>query len=179
MKRLFVGLNVPEEISSTLASMQFGVRGARWISPEYFHLTLCFIGEVNNRVVDDTVEILEGIDQNSFSLKLMGVNHFATKGRMRSLWVGIEKNPTLLSLQKKISSALVGNNVPADRREFNPHVTVAKLRNTSIEDISRYEQENNLFKSNSFTVTYYTVFESYLKRSAPIYTTLKEIPLIE
>lgn len=179
MKRLFVGLSLPVEISSALVLLQFGVRGASWVPPEQFHLTLCFIGKINNRVVEDVFEILEGINQKSFSLQLTGVNHFATKGSMKSLWVGVEKNPDLLALRKKICSTLIRNNISPDTREFYPHVTIAKLRNASLQDISWYERTNNLFKTNRFRVTDFTIFESYLKRTASTYISLNDISLIK
>ena len=98
---------------------------------------------------------------------------------MKSLWVGVEKNPDLLAHRKKICSTLIRNNISPDTREFYPHVTIAKLRNASLQDISWYERTNNLFKTNRFRVTDFTIFESYLKRTASTYISLNDISLIK
>ena len=147
MKRLFIALTIPTDISADLRRIQLGIRGATWVAPENFHLSLCFIGSVKDGAVEDIIEALETIRAARFFLQLYGVNHFSRKGEIRSLWAGVLSDSALTFLQKKIVTTLIRNEFPFDKREFRPHVTLAKLKNASIEDIVFYAKSNNLFKT--------------------------------
>tara|TARA_B100001123_G_scaffold396388_1_gene478717 strand:- start:936 stop:1481 length:546 start_codon:yes stop_codon:yes gene_type:complete len=178
LKRLFIALTIPTDISADLKRIQHGIRGATWVTPHNFHLTLCFIGTVNNGITEEIIEALENIRVARFFLQLCGVNHFSRKGEIRSLWVGVLSNSTLTLLQKKIVTTLIRSDFPFDKREFRPHVTLAKLKNASVDDIAFYEKSNNLFSTRVFTINAFTIFESIIKGGGPIYIPIAEIPMM-
>src|SRR6185437_1775902 len=129
MIRLFVALDLPENIRARLLELQGGVPGARWSTNQQLHLTLRFIGEVDGDVAHDIDDTLAVIRAPAFALELSGVGEFGGKNP-RALWAGVKPNDALLHLQRKIETAMQRIGLPAEQRKFTPHVTLARLRGT-------------------------------------------------
>ena len=79
MIRLFVALEIPEQVRARLAMLGGGVPGARWMSAEQLHLTLRFIGEVDENEANDIDDALATIRAPKFTLELAGVGEFGGK----------------------------------------------------------------------------------------------------
>jgi len=74
MLRLFVAVPLPEEVQDRLASLYRGIPGARWIDPDNLHLTLRFIGDVNEDTAEDIDDCLAAISMPAFELTIAGVH---------------------------------------------------------------------------------------------------------
>src|SRR3546814_2214577 len=107
MIRLFTALSLPDAVRSRLAMLQSGVPGARWIRPENLHVTLRFIGEVDQHVAADLDAELARTVAPGFDLSLDGVGHFGPARKPTSLWAGIGRSAALPFLHDKIDRALV------------------------------------------------------------------------
>ena len=177
MKRIFIGLQFPRAICDELKNLRGGVISANWVADENYHLTLRFLGECDNNLVDDVCLTLSQIRSCSFTLQLQGVNHFKKKGVVKSLWVGIVKNPSLTALKTEIDTILQNINIKKERRAFYPHVTLAKLSNPRLSEVTFFEQMNNLYCSKKFPTNYLTIFESYSLKGGSTYQPLIKIPL--
>lgn len=68
MVRLFVGLTLPQTHRQRLSLLGHGIEGARWVAPENLHLTLRFIGEVDEHVGEAVAEALNGVNGKPLSL---------------------------------------------------------------------------------------------------------------
>ena len=88
--RLFVALAVPEAHRRQLSQLCHGVRDARWVRDENLHLTLRFIGEVEEPRVSEIIDALGRVKGERFPLILSGIGHFKNGRRIRSLWAGTE-----------------------------------------------------------------------------------------
>jgi len=165
MVRLFVALELPDDVRERLAILAGGVPGARWTAPESLHLTLRFIGEVEEHRLCEADAALGFVEVEPFPLTLSGVGQFGSGGRPRSLWVGVAECPALFQLQARVASALARAGLPADERKFSPHITLARLRDTPIERIGRYIAANNLVRIGPFVVSRFALFESVRSRS--------------
>lgn|GEM_PF-3806309 len=84
--------------------------GARWVEPSKFRLTLRFIGAVQEPMAADITAALLRVAAPRFALTLTGVGNFGG----RTLWVGVDKNPTLMFLQSRIEGELQQIGLPAD-----------------------------------------------------------------
>src|ERR1700729_4052105 len=113
MLRLFVGIEFPPELKLRLSLLQSGVAGARWVDPGNLHLTLRFIGEVSEAVAADVDEALLRLKARRFTVQLAGGGVFGN-GKPRQLWVGVERDPALGTLQSKIELALVRVGLPPE-----------------------------------------------------------------
>ncbi len=122
MLRLFVGLALPDGVIARLAIMCSGLPGAQWIEPRNMHITLRFIGEVEESVAEELDLRLAGIEAEAFSLELAGLGMFGAGPKARALWVGVGASQALSHLHAKIESAAVRTGCAPEGRKFTPHV---------------------------------------------------------
>ena len=168
MHRLFVALSLPDEIVEALSRLQTGVRGARWIPPDNFHLTLAFIGETDRHGLNEIASALAGVRVPAFDLRLKGCGFFGDK-KPRALWAGVEASPPLAHLQSKIETALKRAGFPLEKRKFTPHVTLAYLHGAAPEALAGFCAANGLFSAGPFPLREFQLYESHLGSEAAHY----------
>src|SRR5918999_4019401 len=105
MPRLFVALDLPDDVKQSLEHLTRGLGDVRWLGPEQQHLTLRFIGELDNGRMYDIAEALSLVAGVPFELRLKGLGHFPPRGEPRVLWVGVEKSAELAGLKRRIDRA--------------------------------------------------------------------------
>ncbi len=160
MIRLFVALSLPEDLCVRIASLGGGIEGARWVAPENLHVTLRFIGDVQESVGEDLVAALDSVRAGPFPVTLSGTGHFGSGRKVHSLWVGVEKSPALEALHDRIDRAVVGAGLPPDARKYAPHVTVARLRGARTGRILDWLTDQGAFLAPPFEARAFTLFES-------------------
>ena len=129
MHRLFIAIDLPETVKNSIKSICGGIPDARWVDVQQLHLTLRFIGEVDDRMFDSIKNSLAEITETRFSLTLRGVGSFPPKRPPRVLWVGIENSETLIRLAGEVEEVLVRKNgLEPEERKFSPHITIARFR---------------------------------------------------
>lgn len=173
MLRLFVGIGLPPDLKLRISVMCTGVPEARWVDPGNFHLTLRFIGEVDEGVASDIDAALLRLSVPRFALTLAGVGQFGT----RMLWVGVEKSPALLQLQAKVETALQRAGIPPEGRRYSPHVTLARLRQPPGPRVPAFVAEHALFRAPPFDVHHFSLIASYLTKNGAIYEDQADYPL--
>jgi RNA 2',3'-cyclic 3'-phosphodiesterase len=165
MLRLFVGIALPPELKLRLSLLASGVPGARWVDPGNYHLTLRFIGEIDEGTASDVDAALLPIRAMPFAVTLAGVGRFGD----RMLWVGVEKSPPLVHLRDKVESALVRLGLAPETRRYAPHVSLARLRNASEAKLQEYLTEHAFFRAEPFPVDKFSLVASYLTKAGSIY----------
>ena len=170
MIRLFVALDVPPSVRDTLSRLGNGVPGARWVPPENYHLTLRFIGNVDEHVADDVHDALSRIEAGGFDVSLKGVTWFGTRKKATAIVAGADKCDGLLHLQRKIESACVRAGLEPEDRKYMPHITLARLKGASLDAVDRYCASRSLFGLPPFPVESFTLYSSFLSQSGAIYT---------
>jgi 2'-5' RNA ligase len=176
MIRLFVALALPDSVAQSLLLLQSGVPGARWSTREQLHLTLRFIGEVDERDASAIDDALVGISAPRFTLELKGVGAFGGKNP-RALWAGVAPNQAVVHLQRKIESAIQRLGFPAEERKYTPHVTLARLRATPAGRVMDYLADHALYGSGPFDARYFALFSSRLTPSGSVYVAERKYPL--
>jgi 2'-5' RNA ligase len=105
----------------------------RWVPPELWHVTVQYLGELSALQKTAVVEFLKNwrtpAEWQAMELRLHGVGGFPEPDHARVLWLGVNKNQSLLSAQSVLASSLRELALPCDEREYNPHLTVARFRN--------------------------------------------------
>lgn len=177
MIRLFVGLALPEIQRERLAALGGGIPNARWVAPETMHLTLRFIGEVDEGAGQDIHEALSALRAPAFTYELAGFDVFGGNSRAHTLWVGVERNPALIRLRDRVETAVVRLGLPPDPRKFSPHVTVARLRGVPVSRLKGFLAGNGLFHSGPIPCDRFTLFSSHLGRNGASYTAEAEYAL--
>src|SRR5687768_8609582 len=125
--RLFIAIRPPEEVRDRLVDAMEGIEGARWVDEENLHLTLRFIGEVEQPAANDLAAALARITWPSFALRIEGVGHFTRKGQATALWARVPASGPLEGLRQKIETACEAAGLGRETRRFTPHVTLARL----------------------------------------------------
>ncbi|HWD59563.1 MAG TPA: RNA 2',3'-cyclic phosphodiesterase [Stellaceae bacterium] len=168
MLRLFVGIDFPPELKLHLSLLQSGVAGARWIDPGNFHLTLRFIGEVDEAVAADIDEALSRLKARRFTLQLAGTGIFGGD-KPRQLWVGVERETALAALQAKVEQALMRAGLQPEPRKYAPHVTLARLRDAKRGDLQQFLASHAQFRAVPLAVERFSLIASYPTKAGPVY----------
>lgn len=155
MPRLFTGLEVPRDIAFRLSLLRGGVSGAKWIEPDDYHLTLSFIGNVDEGTALNTADELSRIAARRLSVRLVGLGSFGGN-RPRSIVALAEPTSELVSLQSGNDRALRRAGVEPERRKFTPHVTIARVKGTSAAAVAAFLGERPIeplqFTSDRFVL---------------------------
>jgi 2'-5' RNA ligase len=159
MPRLFTALEIPRDAALSLSLLRGGLPGARWIDVENYHLTLRFIGDVEGHVADEVANALDKVRRPAFTLTLSGVGAFGGK-KPHSLWAGVSASPDMYALQAEIERICQRLGLPADPRKFTPHVTIARLRNTSPAEVAKYLSARGNFATMPFRVGRFVLMSS-------------------
>lgn len=167
--RLFVALPLPDAVRRQLGLLCAGLPGARWVRSDNLHITLRFLGELSGGEMDDVDAALSGISAPRFSLNLTGVGHFGSGGRLRSVWAGAVREPALMHLRDKIESAVVRAGLEPDRQKYLPHVTLTRPKGTPIPKLQDFLATHSLFRSESWEVTHFSLYSSFLAHESAIY----------
>ena len=175
--RLFVALTLPEDVRQRLSGLTNGLPGARWVKPENLHLTLRFLGEVDNLAAADVDDALAKIHCPGFDLALNGVGHFGEGRKLRALWVGVEANPDLMRLQEKIEQALIRVGLPPEPRKFKPHVTLARFKSNPGARLQTYLADHNLLRAGPIAMESFDLYSSFTSADGAIYRVEASYPL--
>ena len=163
MISLFTALEIPELIRSELAGLQ-GFEDAEWdagwVPEENFHITLAYIGDVEEPFAEDIDTELARIKRPGFELELKGVGAFGGK-RPQILYAAVAKSPALDALAEKHMSVLRRLGVEIDGRNYTPHVTLARPRHAPLDLVQRWIAANNLYASGPFPVDRAVLFSSH------------------
>ena len=176
MLRLFVGIEFPPELKLQLSMLETVIPGARWVDPGNFHLTLRFIGEVDEGVAADIDEELLRLRARRFTLQLAGTGVFGG-GKPRALWVGVERHPELVALRDRIEKALIRIGLEPDQRKFAPHVTLARLREPVLDNLSEFLAANAQFRAAPLPVEQFSLIASFPTKAGSIYEDQADYPL--
>ena len=164
MHRLFVGLEMPPAVNHGLIGLCQGVSDAKWADSAPFHLTLRFIGNVDDGLLQDIQNTLANIETPVFSLALKGVGYFPPRGPAKILWAGIEEAPLLLRLRGQVAATLEAIGLEPERRKFAPHITLARLKSgPATTRVGEFLATHALFRTEPFPVTEFHLYSSRLR----------------
>ena len=128
--RLFIALDIPDEIRERISRFMDGVRNfapeARWVHSESLHVTLKFIGEQPDAAVEKVKEELAGITAAAADIHFQGYGFFPTAKSARVFWVGMESSPQLAELASAIDDKMSRLGIAKENRPFSPHLTLAR-----------------------------------------------------
>lgn len=177
MHRLFVAIDLPEEAKEAVYRLKEDIRGARWVPEPQLHLTLQFIGDADDALLQRLTHELSQTRCPAFDLTLHGTGHFPPRGLPRVLWVGIEAGPNLFELQTAVEQASIAAGFAPDERRFSPHLTLARLKETPPEVIREFEARHGGFRHGPCPITGFHLFESTLSQHGAIHRRLESVKL--
>ncbi len=159
MPRLFAGIEVPPHVRAMLSGLQGGLPGARWVEPSDFHITLRFIGDIGNRMAQDIDSLLADVSRGPLSIRLSGLGSFGGD-KPHSVFATVEPNRSLTDLQSEVERLVRACGLPVDKRKFQPHVTLARLRGSSPLDVAEYLSMRGYFPPQSYSADRFVLYSS-------------------
>jgi 2'-5' RNA ligase len=133
--RLFFALNLPSELREVLHAhvaplREVAARAVGWLPPAGLHLTLKFLGDVEEARVPAIVDALRTVAGRHAPARIVigGVGAFPTMARPRVLWLGVDASPRLELLQHDIEATCGALGFEVEGRAFRPHVTLGRVR---------------------------------------------------
>lgn len=206
--RSFIAIHCPAEVKEALVQAQkelkqvlegrpqgsSGGRGGKgavldvgWTRPEGIHLTLKFLGEVEESEVPRLAEVLRlaASPVASFPVTVEGVGVFPGLHAPRVLWVGIRSEASLSELQRRIEQGLEGLGFGHESRPFRPHLTLGRFRPrggprgflAARPALEKWLAENEKRSCGRFQVRQVFLMKSDLKPGGAVYTSLAEAAL--
>jgi 2'-5' RNA ligase len=167
--RLFVAVPVPDEIRKRVAQLGTTIAydGVNVVRPENMHLTLKFIGEVEDSKANEIKKSLDMVKLKPFEVIVRGVGVFPNEDYVRVVWTGVESNGELEKL-----ATVVGQSVRygGDNEKFSAHLTIARVKKKI--DFQEFLGTNKQTEFGKFTVKKFELIQSMLGPSGPKYITL-------
>ena len=159
MPRLFTGLELPHDIALGLELMKGGIPGARWIDPDALHITLRFVGDVSDDIADDLDHGLSSLRFDPFELHLNGAGYFGGT-KPRALFMKVASHDALERLQAANERTCQIIGLPAETRNFTPHVTLARLKNPPLDALNDFVSRQSMHASRTYEVTRFVLFSA-------------------
>lgn len=134
--RAFIAIELPDAVKDSLFAIRERLRPAehpyvKWVAPEGIHLTLKFLGNIDQDLVPQITEAIARVaqDVSPFQIQIGGLGAFPNMGRPQVIWVAIEGEvERLITLHRGIDQALVPLGFAPESRSLSPHLTLGRLR---------------------------------------------------
>ena len=159
MPRLFTGVEIPSDVGQALATLRGGLPGARWIDPENYHLTLRFIGDVDDTTAHEVASMLGRVKRGPFELHMEGLISFGGR-KPRAVVASVAPERALLDMQSEHERLMQRIGLEPEGRKYTPHVTLARLRESSSEQVAEYLSARGYFRTSRFRVSRFVLFSS-------------------
>jgi 2'-5' RNA ligase len=182
--RAFIAIELPSDVKNQIARIQAELiripAQVSWTKAENVHLTLKFLGEIENRQVQPATQAVragcKGVKK--FKISLKGVGGFPNLRQPRVIWIGTQTGAEeIISLQAKIDTELDKAGFPREGKKFRPHFTIGRIRvPKSIEKLAQALGSAE-FQSADIDILHLTVMKSQLSPGGSIYTALEKIEL--
>ena len=178
MPRLFTALEIPPHVAQSLSMMRGGLPGARWIDAENYHLTLRFIGDIDDSLAHEIAGMLGRVRRQAFELRLDGLSSFGGR-KPRALVASVQPITPLMELQAEHERILQRLGLEPEGRKYTPHVTLARLRDSSSWQVADYLSARGHYRSASFEVSRFVLFSSRNSVGGGPYIVEADYPLTE
>ncbi len=132
--RSFIAIPVPGEVQQAIVNLQKKLRRmlsqVRWTKPDGMHLTLKFLGDVEDQRLNQIEKALNEVTscQQAFQLHVKGIGCFPPHGAPRVIWVGLQdETGNLTRLQVAVEEAMERLSFSRERRGYTPHLTLGRI----------------------------------------------------
>jgi 2'-5' RNA ligase len=183
--RAFIAIELNKEIQQFLCNIQNDFKKLRpdvkWVRPENIHLTLRFLGNIDQEHINNIKNILIQTSQKHsiFDIELSDIGAFPKKEFPRVIWVGIGKNKDRLTrIAAELEEEIQKIGIPKESREFHPHITIGRVRSNLNRSCLIDKLKNAAITDKPlYLVERLTLFKSTLTPAGPIHEVLTQTSL--
>ena len=180
--RLFVALDIPGEIRGQMAEYEEHVRQyapeARWARVEGLHVTLKFLGEVNESRLPEIKAVLNVVKDPPFEVAFHGIGFFPNARSARVFWIGVQASDALPQLARAIDEKLEKQGFTREQRPYSPHLTLARAGAPgSLRGLAPLLEHEAAPQFGTMTAHEFFLFQSHLGKGGSKYTKLERFSL--
>ena len=169
--RAFIAIETPKELKDFFLDLQKKIdKEAKITFTKDFHLTLKFLGEIDEGKLKEVKEELKEIKFKPFKLKTSKLGVFPTESYIRVIWIGLESDK-IIELQQAVDEKLRGL-FPQDKR-FHPHITLGRVKFVKDKDKFVENYKSIEFEKKEFEVKNFKLKKSTLTPEGPVYEDLE------
>lgn len=178
--RSFVAFDIEdEEIRRKISDVQgvLAKTGAKLklVDPNAIHLTIKFLGEIPRSLVEQAKQALREVKFKAFTIELAGLGAFPAQHRPSVIWIGVKKGVAeLADIFKQVEPRMASLGIPPERREFSPHLTIARVKARSPRLAEALAKLADV-EIGSVEAKVLRLKRSVLTQKGPIYSTLSEV----
>jgi 2'-5' RNA ligase len=184
--RTFIAVDLGKAIRDRAAALQekLGRTGVevKWVEQDNLHVTLLFLGEVDDRQVAEVCRIVgdRTAQRGAFPMSIEGVGSFPNPRRPRIIWIGVGTGASeLCDLHDDLERPLTKLGYRREERKYTPHITIGRVRSEAPADaLSAQLAKNGGWKGGETLVNEVCVMGSELTPQGPVYTVLSRAPLM-
>ncbi len=143
-----------------------------WTKPQNYHLTLLFLGETNERLITDIIELLDEVayDFDPLEITIENCGLFGSSYNPKVIWAGVQPADILTELHLRIVEVMKNIGYKSDRQNFVPHLTIGRIRRLS--DKKQLKKALDTKKEGLFysqNINEIVLYESILSPQGPEY----------
>jgi RNA 2',3'-cyclic 3'-phosphodiesterase len=176
MPRLFTGIEIPPDVGQALSMLRGGLHGARWADSENYHLTLRFIGDVDDSIAREVASMLGRVKRGSFDVQFDGLLSFGGR-KPRAVVARVAPQQALTELQAEHERMMQRIGLEPEGRKYTPHVTLARLRETPSSEVAEYLSARGYFRTAPFHVPRFVLYSSRASTGGGPYVVEASYPL--
>jgi 2'-5' RNA ligase len=184
--RTFLAVDLGKSIRDRCVALQDSLaRGGadvKWVEPKNLHVTLLFLGEVDDREVPALCKAVASIcvSHESFPVSVQGLGCFPNPRRPRVIWVGVgEGGPELVALHDDLEGPLLDLGCyRREERQYTPHITLGRVRgDRTAERLAEALVKQANWQGGVIEAREVRVLSSELTPKGPVYAVLSRAPL--
>lgn len=179
MIRAFISVNLTPEIHRKIGDVEqsFNIKGIKLVEPEMVHVTLKFLGNIEESMVGDIEATLKNVTVKPFLAGFRSLGGFPNTKSPRVIWIGAQGD--FNGLNEQVEGLMEGLGFKREGR-FEPHVTIGRVKFSTPEQKQKLPQLFEKYKdydAGSMYVDSICLMKSTLGPNGPKYDVLKEIKL--
>lgn len=182
--RAFIAVEIPDELKDVITGYieELSARdsGVRWVRPDQLHLTLKFLGSINEEQREFVEDVLGRVstEERPFEIKIEGVGAFPDFRRPSVLWAGVTGGQRELArLARRIDKLLRPLGLKQEKRAFRAHLTLGRVKKPGAIEEVRSKMRHDLTRSfGRCTAFEIVLFSSTLMPEGAVYEALSRYP---
>ncbi|GGA82616.1 RNA 2',3'-cyclic phosphodiesterase [Ornithinibacillus halotolerans] len=173
MAHYFIAIPITKELAEEISIWQIDLKEKlaykNWPYQDDLHITLKFLGEVEDKKLERLRNELKSVQYHDFSITIGSIGTFGKDDRPRVLWAGVENTDEVNGLHNKIEEVSASVGFPKENRPYRPHITLAKKWNGTTVHTMHLDEIKELYKDKTYTLhvdefVLYQIFPSQIPK---------------
>jgi len=184
--RIFIALDIPEEIRARLTEFRERAQryapGARWARAEGLHVTLKFVGNVNDEKVPEMKSALATVKAAPFDVSFQDAGFFPNPKSPRVFWAGVHGSHALEKLVASIDQAVHAVGASLEDKPYRPHLTLARAgsapgTNHELKQLQHFLEKEPAPRFGTMTAHQFWMYQSQPQAGGSKYVKLERFEL--